>query len=53
LLFIATQELNDESGELLDGAPEGLAGEQRAQNRVLGNTRVKLCREPLTTGFTA
>jgi hypothetical protein len=44
LLFIATQELNEESGELFCGATEALAWEQWTKNRVLANTRVKFRR---------
>jgi len=36
--------LNEESGELFDGAPEALAGEERTKNWILANARVKLCR---------
>jgi hypothetical protein len=53
LLFIATQELNEEGAKLFDGAPQAFAWKQRAQKRVLANTSVKLRRQPLATGFTA
>jgi hypothetical protein len=41
LLFIATQKLNQEGGELFCGATEALAGEQRTKNRITANTGVK------------
>ncbi len=41
LVFIAAQELNEESGEFFSRAPEALAWEQRTQNRVLDYSRVK------------
>ena len=46
LLFISTQELNQESGELFCGATKALAREQRTKNRVLANTRVECRRQP-------
>jgi len=44
LHFIAAQELNEKSGELLCGATEAFAWEQRTQDRVLANSRVKFRR---------
>src|SRR5262249_18610838 len=49
VLFIPTQELNEEGGELFDGAFGALARKQRTQDRVLADTCVKLRREPLAT----
>src|SRR5581483_691721 len=53
LPFIAPKELNEESGELFGRAPEALAWKERAKDRVASDARVKCCREPLATGFTA
>jgi hypothetical protein len=53
LLFIAAWELNEESAELVDGAPEALAWEQGTKDRVGANTRVKFRRQLLASGFTA
>jgi hypothetical protein len=44
LLFIAAQELNEESSELFCGATEALAWEQRTKNRVPADSRVKFRR---------
>jgi hypothetical protein len=53
LLFIATQELDEESGEFFGGAPEALAWEQPPKNRSLASTGVKLGRQPIATCFAA
>ncbi len=41
LLFIPAEELNEEGGELFGGASEALAWEERTQDRIPCNTRVK------------
>jgi hypothetical protein len=41
LLFISAQELNEEGGELFDGAFKCLAREQGTQDRVPANARVE------------
>jgi hypothetical protein len=53
LLFIATQELNEESGELFGSAAETLTREKRTEQWVLADTRVELCRQPSAARFTA
>jgi hypothetical protein len=53
LLFIRSEKLNKECGELFDGAFESLAWEEGTQDRIRADTCVKSCGQALTACFAA
>jgi hypothetical protein len=53
LCFVAIEKLNEERGELINGTAQTLPGEQRAQDRLVGDARVECCGKASTSGFSA
>jgi hypothetical protein len=53
VVFIASEELDEEGGEFFGGAAEGFAGEEGAKNGVSGDAGVEGSGEAEAGGFAA